>query len=243
MKRKFYILAILLSLFSVTAFAQSLSLSNSSGNITNDQLFRNDFDTTTLYHDYDDFNVKNNTGLKIQVMVKKVYLEMCPDTKNFMCWGLCTEDFIAGPLEIPANGTNTDDFSCHYDPRGKTGTSLVRYVFYKEGSPQDSVCFRMRYNHPFDVGIKEINNNYTFSNAFPNPASNLFTVNYSYSSEVTDAAIVVADLMGKVVRNIPLNNNQGKITINTTDMANGIYIYSLRLNGRIVNTKKLVVNH
>lgn len=243
MKKNIYLLTLLMSLFSLTAKSQSLSVYRNSVLVPNNDTIAFDFDTTTIYHDFEDFDIQNNTGHPIQVWVKKVYLNVCPNTLNNVCWGVCSEDFLIGPNEILANTLNTTDFSFHYNPNHQMGGSIIRYVFFRDGNPDDSVCFNAKFRHPVDVGINENNNNYLYSNVFPNPANNFTTFNYSFSANVSNAKIVLTDLLGKVVLTVPLSNNEGKATIDTKYIANGIYVYSLQLNGKIVNTKKLIINH
>ncbi len=243
MKRKIYILTFLLSLFSATVFSQSLSIIRNSVIVPNNTTVAFDFDTVTVVHDYEDFDIRNNSNTELQVWVKKVYLNVCPGNENSICWGQCSFEFLLGPVSIAANTTISSEFSFHYNPMGQTGGSNIRYVFFVDHNQTDSVCFNVKFRHPYDVGVNEIYKNYLFTNAFPNPASNIATINYSYSSEVNNANIVVADLLGKVVKNIPLSSKQGKVTINTIDITDGIYLYSLQLNGRIVSTRKLIVNH
>jgi len=242
MKTKNFILYFAISIFAFSAYAQSLSLSTTSGPLSNNAEIIMGFDTVTLVHDYDDLNVKNNTGSKIMVMLKKVYISMVPGTKNFMCWGVCTEEFLAGPLEILPNETNTLDFSCHYDPRGKTGISEFRYVFYIENNPLDSVCFRMKFKHPANIGINEINNLHVFTNAFPNPANNMVTIKYNADINENNT-IVITDLLGKVIQSYPLSGNNGIVTINTAELSNGIYLYSFVADNKSILTKKLIINH
>ncbi len=243
MRSKIYFLLFLLGLFSTTVFAQTITLSNNSGPLTNDTMLVVNFDTTSTSHDFNDVIVNNTTAHPISVMLKKVYIQMVPGVVNGMCWGgLCTPGFEIGPGEIPASGSSTE-FHYDYNPAGQTGISIIRYVFWVDGTPSDSVSIRIKYKHPENVGIKEINENYLFTNAYPNPANNLTTINYNFSSDITNASIVIYDLLGKKVKSELLSNSQGKVTINTNDLNNGIYLYSLVLNGRSVSTRKLVINH
>ncbi len=231
-------------MFSLSVFSQSMTLIRNAVELTNNDTITYDFDSVTIYHHFDDIDIRNNTSNELNgVYVKKVYLNFCQNTANYMCWFVCSEAFVIGPGIIAANSTNTNDFSFHYNPQGQTGGSLIRYVFFRIGNPADSVCINVQFRHYVNVGTNEMFKNYLFTNAYPNPASNNATVNYSYSSEVNKASIVVNDLLGKLVKEIPLSDNQGKVSIITADISNGIYLYSLQLNGTIVNTRKLIVTH
>lgn len=243
MRSKIYFLLFLLGLYSTSVFAQSITLSNNSGPLANDTMLVVGFDTTSTSHDFNDIIVNNTTAHPISVMLKKVYIQIVPGVINGMCWGgLCTPGFEIGPGDIPASGSSTE-FHYDYNPAGQTGISIIRYVFWIDGTPSDSVSLRIKYKHPENVGIKEWYENYLFANAYPNPANNLTAINYNFSSDITKAFVVVYDLLGKEVKSLPLSNNQGKIAINTSDLNNGIYFYSLVLNGKNVSTRKLIVNH
>jgi hypothetical protein len=247
MKRNIYIFTLVLSLLSLSVFSQSLSLKKRYTNtpIANDETItvRYSLDSN-VQHVWDSLIVSNVTGHPLNVMVKKTLISVVDGTVNSMCWGMCVEPFVfvAGPVEMPGI-TDTVIFSSDYYIENKTGISIIRYTFYSESNPTDSICFKIKYIHPPDAGINEMYKNYLFTNAYPNPVNNVTSINYSYSLDVNKASIVVNDLLGKVVKEIPLSAKQGKVSISTVDIANGIYLYSLQLNGKTVNTRKLIVNH
>jgi len=248
MKKNIYLLVLLMSLFSFTSFSQSLTLKK---NFTNTPIANDDTITlryplsSGIFNAWDSLIVGNISNKTIPVMVKKTYRKIAPGIIHTMCWDVCVDSltFVAGPLFLLGNN-DTLGFTSDYDVQNVTGISIIRFTFYLQNNPTDSICFNIKYIHPENyIGINEINNNYLFSNVYPNPASNFATFNYSFSANVNHANIVVADLLGKEILSIPLSNNEGKATINTKNIANGIYVYSLQLNGRNVNTKKLIINH
>jgi len=247
MKRNIYFLVLLMSLFSLKAFSQSLTLKGRYNNtpIANNDTLTVRYQIAPNVYSWDSLTVTNTTPSKINVMVKKTQRRIVPGTFNSMCWGVCIDSsiHIAGPLEMSGN-TSATDFVSEYDPNNKTGISIIRYTFYLETNSNDSICFNIRYIHPPNYnGIIEYSEDYLFSNIYPNPVNNIATINYSYSSDVNVASIVIVDLLGKVVKNISLSNNQGKISINTSDISDGIYLCSLRLDGKTFTTRKFTVNH
>jgi len=92
----------------------------------------------------------------------------------------------------------------------------------------------------------EVDNNSTASttlNAYPNPANNNVNINFSINESST-VSVSVVSVTGDVV----YNNNLGSITagtynenINASELANGVYFYTLNVNGN-VTTKKLVIS-
>ena len=138
--------------------------------------------------------------------------------------------------------TNTLDFSGHYACQDSVGVSTVRYVFFDQDNTSDSVCVNVKYDtRPLGIDNTLNKNNYTL-NAYPNPADNSVTFVYNLAQE-TSASVVVRNVLGSLVKKIDLADYQGKISLTTTDLDNGIYFYSLVENGLSVGTRKLVVKH
>lgn len=84
----------------------------------------------------------------------------------------------------------------------------------------------------------------TSLNAYPNPATDNATISYSLK-KAGNVSIVITDLMGRVVMNMEEGNqNAGvnyTVNINTANLANGTYFYTLNVNGE-KQTKKFVVS-
>lgn len=81
-------------------------------------------------------------------------------------------------------------------------------------------------------------------NAYPNPATDNATISYSLNKS-GNVSIVITDLMGRVVMNMEEGNqNAGvnyTVSVNTANLANGTYFYTLNVNGE-KQTKKFVVS-
>lgn len=76
----------------------------------------------------------------------------------------------------------------------------------------------------------------------PNPAKGSTIVNCFISSETTNAYIQIFNTMGGMILKIPINaTGQNEIYIDTNKLPNGIYIYSLFADGRLVDTKRMIV--
>lgn len=84
----------------------------------------------------------------------------------------------------------------------------------------------------------------TSLNAYPNPATDNATISYSLK-KAGNVSIVITDLMGRVVMNMEEGNqNAGvnyTVNVNTANLANGTYFYTLNVNGE-KQTKKFVVS-
>lgn len=73
----------------------------------------------------------------------------------------------------------------------------------------------------------------------PNPFNQSTTINYTLPDVYSNAQIVITDSMGKTLKQIPISNS-GSIEVETNFMDTGIYFYSLQVDGKLINTKKMV---
>ena len=78
----------------------------------------------------------------------------------------------------------------------------------------------------------------------PNPAAQTTIIKYFVPEQVSDAVINITNANGQQVKSINLNQkNNGQITLQTNDLANGSYFYSLITDGKTVDTKKIIITH
>ena len=76
----------------------------------------------------------------------------------------------------------------------------------------------------------------------PNPFNNQTNINYFIPSTAQSASIMLFDLQGKLVKTLPVANfNHGSITINGYELNAGMFVYSLIVDGKIVDTKNMIL--
>ncbi|HPB02477.1 MAG: T9SS type A sorting domain-containing protein [Bacteroidales bacterium] len=234
-----------LLVFSISvAVAQNLSLSDHSGPLTADQ-------TVTLFADsgiynpmYSHFTVHNNGSTAIDVLVKKTELSLVPGSTNAFCWGVCypiTTYISTQWVNIAAGSSDSTNFSGDYFNNGTLGSSLIRYTFYNRSNTDDSVSVIVNYTTT-PTAIAENPLTIEFSNAFPNPASNFVNFNYNLQGAKT-AEFLITDLLGSELYRAELQNESNKLIVDVASFNAGVYFYSLRVNGKMQFTRKLIVRH
>lgn len=77
---------------------------------------------------------------------------------------------------------------------------------------------------------------------YPNPASTYLFIDYDIIF-VKEAKIQIYNSIGAVVYNKIVEDKQDNIKISVADFNNGLYFCSLQIDGKLINTKKLLVNH
>ena len=71
---------------------------------------------------------------------------------------------------------------------------------------------------------------------------NSTAINYSLPNQFTSAQIIVTDKSGKVLKQIAVSGNgKGSVQVNTSTLSSGAYQYSLHVDGRIIDTKQMII--
>ena len=75
----------------------------------------------------------------------------------------------------------------------------------------------------------------------PNPFNENTQIHYFVPSKVQKAQLQITTIDGKVLDNFPLKNGNSFITLNARQLAAGNYIYTLIVDGQIVESKQMVL--
>ena len=241
--KKIILLSFVLSIIMGSVSAQSLELTYKGEVLTNDQVINILIDPGAGAGEAY-IAVKNTSADPMAVMVHKYDLSLIETTQVSFCWaGTCyaPQTYISPEAMRLGSQESTDDFHGDYYHNGIQGTSTARFTFYDEGNPSDSTSVLINYI----VGYLGIDKNATaavsISNVYPNPATTISFVDYKLPASVANASLRVSNLLGVTVMEIPLNRNEGKATINVSDLKEGIYFYSLIVNNSATHTRKFVV--
>lgn len=91
------------------------------------------------------------------------------------------------------------------------------------------------------TGSNTASESFSLSSA-PNPTSGSTTIRYTYPVTVGHAYLTVTDLSGKQVKRVDLKTNGGNsVNLSLDGATAGTYVYSLELDGRVVESKKLML--
>jgi hypothetical protein len=77
----------------------------------------------------------------------------------------------------------------------------------------------------------------------PNPFAEQTTINYFLPDEINKAQLLFYNAQGKLIQSLELiQKGKGSINVFASDLSNGIYTYTLVVDGKIIETKKMVKN-
>ena len=64
---------------------------------------------------------------------------------------------------------------------------------------------------------------------------------YSIPQDAANAQLIIFDMQGTMLRQIPVSPSGDSVTLNGTDFPTGMYMYSLVVNGKEMDTKRMII--
>lgn len=192
----------------------------------------------------DTLDVKNISDVTSEVYCVRTIIENVEGTDNSFCWGSCYPPYVdtsAITVTILPQHTSYEFVGDHY-PNGLTGEMKIKYTFYDSHDYGNQTSVFVNYDATSTGGLDEKTSPYTMSEAYPNPANHLVSIDYDFT-EIYSSSIVIYNLLGTVVEKIDVSGKEGRARINTSDYKEGIYFYSLLLNNEVISTQKLIIRH
>lgn len=76
----------------------------------------------------------------------------------------------------------------------------------------------------------------------PNPFTGQSTVRVSVPDDASDAYIDILTLNGASLKRIPVSNGLSEVSLSSFEFAPGTYLYTLVVNGKVSETRRMIVN-
>ena len=186
--------------------------------------------------------VYNNTNERMRIKVRRSYIVTVDSTGDYICWGACYPDFVneTDTVGVPP-GLSVDEFSAHYKPQSQIGTAVIEYLFFNDDNEDQNVKIIVKYWASPEGIAEDAMIGGSISDIYPNPATNVVNIDYKFTPEVDFAEVRIVNLLGAVVKEIIVERDNNKLTMDISDLEGGIYFYSVLINGDIYKTKKLIV--
>ncbi|HSG67424.1 MAG TPA: T9SS type A sorting domain-containing protein [Bacteroidales bacterium] len=187
-------------------------------------------------------SVHNNSDGALNLIVVKG-AQLVPDgTENWFEFGgiqYPSSVDTSGVVSIGA-GSIDDSFNGIYNAEGVEGAGTVYYAFIDATNPTAYAV--MSFTFDAALGLNEqVLSNTSFSSAYPNPAGDHVSFDYDIPNEVRKAEIVITNLLGAVVQESVLEGNMGTARLNISNLSEGIYFATLKLDSFIATTQKVLV--
>lgn len=75
----------------------------------------------------------------------------------------------------------------------------------------------------------------------PNPFKELTTIRFSLADDAHDAAICIFDMTGKLIKKLPISSGETSVPVNGWELGEGMFLYTLLVNGREIDTKRMII--
>jgi hypothetical protein len=187
--------------------------------------------------------LKNNGSTPVDVKVARIQNNLASGHVSNFCWDVCYgpgASVSQGALTIQPGDIDSISFMGDLDPNSSDGTSTVRYKFYNQQDPDDSIAISFTYAVGV-LSIKDASAKLALT-AYPNPADNEVKLSYN-SGSLRNASVAIYNALGAEVSNIQLETNQGFVVLPVSHLSPDLYYYSLISNGKVLSTKKLTIYH
>lgn len=244
MKKRIFFFSIgVFSLLASLSMAQSLQVLDLDGNDVSSSVINVWGDSAYATLMEAPFDVKNISIGTVDVKAKKIENSMQPGSSNTFCFnGYCylSSVYVSPTAATIAAGAKDTTFSGDYRPKGNLGQSIIIYVFFRTDDINDSAFVIVLFNAtPAGIDLYS-SESFEISNPYPNPASSHTSFNYSFP-ENSSASFTLSDITGNIIKEIPIYNTQGILEVSSSDISEGMYFYSFYLNGKMLMTKKLII--
>jgi hypothetical protein len=115
---------------------------------------------------------------------------------------------------------------------------FITYKLFDINMPNDTSTITIHYTcttsiHEFGTGI--------VADAYPNPATTQVTIDYVLTASPKNAKIVVYDLLGKVLKEVSIENKEGKAFIDVSNLQAGVYFYTFVTDSKTSKPGKIVI--
>ena len=76
----------------------------------------------------------------------------------------------------------------------------------------------------------------------PNPFKENTVIRFKLADDVRDAAICIFDMTGKTIKKLPISTGMESVSVGGYELGDGMFLYSLIVNGQDIDTKKMVIS-
>lgn len=191
-------------------------------------------------------NLHNNTGHDMNIKVARKKIDIIDGTMSQICWaGLCyspmVDTSVLSQVVVAGGSSSDEDFSGHYLPNGHMGTSIIEFTFYNVDNPTEFVSVNVYFVIEYAGIAEDAMHGGSISEIYPNPATNYVNLDFDLTPSVKQAKVRVINLLGSVVKEVEIEKSTNQLKLDVSDLDNGVYFYSVIINGDTYKTKKLVV--
>lgn len=77
----------------------------------------------------------------------------------------------------------------------------------------------------------------------PNPFQEKTVIRFKLSYDARNASICIFDMSGKLLKKLPVSEGMESVSVNGYELGEGMFLYSLVVNGREIDTKRMILSN
>lgn len=187
---------------------------------------------------------KNTSDKTITLIIRKAGGELGSTQRSFFCFdNNCLDQKIEDYILKVEPGQTLTNFQVALDAGLSAGESSVQYVVFNKSQPGQLLEFTLNYSVEEKSEKPNIYDSrfITLHDVYPNPVTDNATVVYKILNDRVSARIRLHNLLGNVVADYELSPSDTQLRLRVDDLSEGIYFYTLYLEGESVVTRKLII--
>ncbi len=225
------LVTLFLLFFTIITFSQvPLTISYNGTDVTDQNIHLKSDET--MY-----FPISNNGSVSMNVTVEITAINLPHKAPTMqVCWESCytpSAPRSVGTKTIAAGEDSGNSFDVLYNPDGNTSPANITFHIYQDENSADYIILTLDTE---TLGINNINQINSVL-IYPNPATDNFTI--SIPENQTNSILQLSNILGKTVKKVVLK--QSKTIVYTKYLPSGIYFASVIYNGKVVETKKVII--
>ncbi len=76
----------------------------------------------------------------------------------------------------------------------------------------------------------------------PNPFKEKTVIRFKLADDIKDAAICIFDMTGKTIKKLPVSSGMDSVSVGGYELGEGMFLYSLIVNGQEIDTKRMIIS-
>lgn len=187
---------------------------------------------------------KNTSDKTITLIIRKAGGELGSTQRSFFCFdNNCLDQKVEDYILKVEPGQTLTNFQVALDAGLSAGESSVQYVVFNRSQPGQLLEFTLNYSVEEKAEKANIYDSrfITLHDVYPNPVTDNATVVYKILNDRVSARIRLHNLLGNVVADYELSPADTQLRLRVDDLSEGIYFYTLYLEGESVVTRKLII--
>ncbi len=214
------------------------------GNVVNDTIVV--YEQSPNEESYIYLKCKNNSDAVVsaQIAATTIYGTEDIHVMSICVPGSCVPGVVSGVFNMLPNGEAEWDAWIEINEGLANGTStLFSFTIQDTLNADNNKTVFVKYIIG-ENSVNALSKNNVSIDLYPNPARNVVNIEYNLSgSNAMGSKIEIRNMLGSVVKEISIADNQSIQRINVSEMPNGVYLCSVVCNGKVCKTKKMVVKH